>query len=246
MKLKELLEYTASEFLDDRTDLLQGEPDELWSGKTLVRYFNEAQRRLCRKAWVIIDTAQPDAGVLTLQEGKELYALHSSVLFVYSAQLEDTGCYLVPTSDLRITGQRPADTGYFDINTTAVRDPGRPQAFSRDGGFRQIRIWRAPSATETGLRVLLKVSRYPVKMLTLDKTEECPEVPEDFHMSVLAKYAAGMCLSHPNVDSTQKTFASRLLKEVDEEIWGARLARETAERHAGTPHFSSVTAHAAD
>ena len=55
MKLSDMLAFTAKEYLDDRTDLLDGEADELWSDTTLVRYFNEAEKRLCRRAWVLQD-----------------------------------------------------------------------------------------------------------------------------------------------------------------------------------------------
>ena len=46
MRLSEMLEYTAQQYLDDRTDLVDGDPDSLWSDEFLVRQFNEGQRRL--------------------------------------------------------------------------------------------------------------------------------------------------------------------------------------------------------
>ena len=48
MNLADMLTYTASEFLDDRTVLLDGDEDSLWSDSYLVRQFKwikEGKRR---------------------------------------------------------------------------------------------------------------------------------------------------------------------------------------------------------
>ena len=64
-----MLAYTASEFLDDRTDPVEGDADSLWGDSYLVRQMNEAQKILCRRAWVIIDTDNPTAGRIVLATG---------------------------------------------------------------------------------------------------------------------------------------------------------------------------------
>ena len=83
MTLDDMLTYTASELLDDRTELVTGDNDDLWSDEYLCRQFNEAQKILARRAWVIIEYGTTPAGSITLRTGVSVYPLHKSVLRVY-------------------------------------------------------------------------------------------------------------------------------------------------------------------
>lgn len=228
MKLSELLDYTGKDYLDDRTDMLDGEPDELWSDATLVRYFNEAQRRLCRRSWVITDVGHPTAGVIVLQEGKYLYDYHKSVMHIYSAVPADTDSPLGRTTEGYLGYQQSDDPDFFDINQVYTRTPGRPYAVSLDAGTRTMRVVPTPTATETGLRVLLRVARMPVKWLSLDDVEAEPEIPEEYHLA-LATYAAGRCLTHPNVDASAKTEGRQFLADFEKVISEARQDRQRRE-----------------
>jgi hypothetical protein len=50
MELSDLLDELRNNILYDRSDSVSGDPDQLWSDATLVRYINEAQRRFA-KSW---------------------------------------------------------------------------------------------------------------------------------------------------------------------------------------------------
>lgn len=237
-----MLAYTAKEYLDDRTDLLDGEPDELWSDETLVRYFNEAERRLCRRAWAIIDIGHAAAGTVVLATGKATYKLHKSILAVLAATPTDEDIPLAHRTDAQLTSQRPPDLDYWDVNRSSVLTPGRPLAISTDAGTRLLRVSPTPSSVENGLKVFLKVARMPVCPLTVDKMDAEPEVDEQWHLDALCKYAAGKALTHPNIDASAKAEGRVLLAEVEATI---REARQERERFMAAPPrylFCSTTA----
>lgn len=241
MNLTELLDVTARDYLDDRTVLVEGDSDELWSDEFLVRQFNQAQRILARRAWCIIETGVSPAGVITLITGQAVYNLDKSVLRVYYAIPSDRTTPLYRTSDAALRGlQFPADAP-FDLNSTA-EETGRPVAIATDAGTRQLRVFRTPTATETaaGLALNLKIARLPRTWLTLENMEGCPEVPEDYH-DLLCKYAAGRALTLPNVDGQQRTIGRDLLSEFNDEVKEARQDRQRAEMEPARWGFASST-----
>lgn len=243
MKLSEILEYCAGQYLDDRTDLVEGDPDSLWSDEFLIRQFNEAQRRLARDAWCIIKEGEAACGRIALVTGKAVYDLHPSILRVLLATPSDQEWPLGRTSDARLRTPRVFNTEepLFDINNLSASAPGRPIAFSTDAGTRQIRFFRTPSSTENGLAVNLKVARKVLVPLSIDKLDDEPEVPEDYHYA-LAAFAAGRALTLPNVDGQMKADGRALLAEFDTACKEARRDRQRAEMEPATWGFSSVTA----
>ena len=50
MNLGDLLEELRENILHDRSDRIAGDTDQLWSDRTLVRYINEAERKMAREA----------------------------------------------------------------------------------------------------------------------------------------------------------------------------------------------------
>lgn len=247
MNLADLLTYTASEFLDDRTALVSGDPDSLWSDQFLVRQFNQAQRLLCRRAWVLIDYAHPTAGTIVLKTNVAQYDLHKSVLRVFFAVPSDdtTGKPLGRFTDLQLRVPQPSTldelVDNFVITSPDWDGTGRPLGVATDSGSRTLRVYRTPSSTENGLKLYLKVARLPINWLTLDDLEAEPEVPEDWHDDLM-KYAAGRALTLPNVDNEQKAEGRRLLAEFDEAVKEARHDRQRAEMTPNTWYFDSSTA----
>ena len=59
MKNCELISHVAREMLGDRTDKLAGGEDSLYSDALIARYLTEAEKILCRKAWVLEDSTSP-------------------------------------------------------------------------------------------------------------------------------------------------------------------------------------------
>jgi len=241
MNLAELLKYTAGQYLDDRTEMVDGDGDSLWSDDFLVRQLNEAQRKLARRAWCIIEEGVVPAGVISLVTGVAVYALHKSVLRVYWAMPSDQTWPLARTSETRLLGQRNVDDGNFNIDTSVVAETGRPVAFATDAGTRQMRVFRTPSATENGLAISLKIARLPITWFTVDNMDGAPEVPEDYH-ELLCRYAAGKALTLPNVDGQQRAIGRELLAEFDQEVREARQDRQRAEMEPAAWNFVSSTA----
>lgn len=241
MNVQDLLAYTAAEFLDDRTELVDGEPDSLWSSKTLTRYLNAAQERLCRRAWALVDIGHAQAGVITLVEGKTVYTLHKSVLRVLGLTF-DTGVVPLPgMSDADIQGAVVPTTDFFDYITVTARTPGNPLAFSRDAGTRLIRVTPAPAAAQAGLKLYLKVARLPTCPLEHDKPKQCPEVDEQWHLD-MCRYAAGCALTHPTADSQQKTLGASLKEDFERVVRELRQERERAWSSIPRAEFCSTTA----
>ncbi len=242
MNLQEMLDYTAAQYLDDRTELVDGDPDQLWSDDFLVRQFNEAQRLLARASWCITEEGISPAGRITLATGKQVYDLHKSVLRVLMATPIDQAWPLNRTSDAVLRRPRPFDDSPFNIDTaTSATESGRPAMFSTDAGTRQMRIWRVPTATENGLVVNLKIARLPIVWLTQDNTDGVPEVPEDYHLKI-CEYAAGKALTLPNVDGSQKADGRQLIADFNTVCADARRDRQRAEMEPATWAFSSATA----
>ena len=252
MTLEEMLEYTAKEVLDDRTDLAEGSGDNLWSDGFLVRMFNEAARILARRAWVLIEYGVPPAGVITLRTGVSLYPLHKSVLRVFDATPSSQVSPLGRTEDiqLRDTNLLGTDGDLFSAYEIGERaslagntsnTAGPPLAFASDAASRTLRVFPPPTSTQNGLKVYMKVARLPIKQLSLDDTSCGPEVPEEWHISI-CHYAAGRALVLPNVDASQKPEGRRLLAEFDETVRQARQERQRAEASSFRWNFSSSTA----
>lgn len=243
-----MLEHIGEVYLDDRTDLLDGDPDELWSDKTITRYLNQAQRIHARRTWCITEYGTAPAGLITLVTGKLLYPYHKSVLRVYDATPAGQTSPLGRGRDSQLRNpQPPADA--FDIGEanalaggTALQSPGAPLAFASDAATRTIRVFPAPAAAQNGLQLSLKITRMPIKWLDTAKPDECPEIPEEYHMD-LCDYAAARCLMQPNVDSQSKVDGRDLLKTFDDAVKEARRDRQRAERTSDSRWgFNSTTA----
>ena len=241
MNLEELIETTASQFLDDRTELLEGDSDDLWSDDLLVKFFNEGQRLLCRRSWVLIDTGNAKAGVITLVEDKTTYALHKSVLRVIYAVVEGEETTLTRYHESELLDPPTQFLENFDIDRASTTTPGAPLAIATDAGTRKLRVYPPPGEDQTGTRLLLKVARMPVCMLSLEEMTASPEVPEEYHLG-LCEYAAGRCLTLPNVSSAGKADGKIMLASFNAMVTEARRDRQRAERAPTRFRFASTTA----
>lgn len=236
MKLSELLAHVGGVMLDDRTDMLSGSPDQLFSDETIVRYLNEAEKFLCRRAWVLTDDETPAVCQITLATGVAEYALHKSVLFVKTARLADSDVDLTRAGydDNRLRTGDINSPDYWDVNSALTDTPGRPSVFSTDSGVRKIRFGRVPSSTENGLKVNLSVVRLPLIPLDVSDQEAEPEVDEDHHM-LLATYAAGKCLQNPNIDAELRSQGREWVSEFYAAVRDAR--RDNLALQQSMPQF---------
>jgi len=251
--LSTLLTHLAKDYLDDRTDLVDGDPDELYGDALLVRYLNAAQRILARRSWCIIETGVAPAGLITLRTGVSLYHTHKSVLRIYDATPTTQVNPLGRTGDIQLRNTSTGGFNPYDLfdayeigewaslagNTTNTAGPS--VAIASDAGTRTVRVFPPPTVDQNGLQIALKVARLPITWLTLDDMEAEPEVPEDYHL-LLTTYAAGKALTQPNVDGQMKADGRLLLAEFDAAVKEARQDRQRAEMAPDRWVFSSATA----
>lgn len=247
MKLEELLEQCAKEHLDDRTDLIDGDPDVLWPDTTLVRYMNEAERYICRRAWVLIETGIAPAGHLVLVTGKTIYTLHKSVLRVFDATPSGQLAPLGRADDINLRNPYPPSADAFDVGQAAaiaantLNIPGPPLALASDAGTKQLRVAPTPTSDQNGLIVTLKVARMPICQLDVNKPNACPEIPEEYHLW-LSDYAAGRALLQANVDSQSKAEGRELVAKFEQNVKEARQDRQRASLGGDRWVFASSTA----
>lgn len=243
MRLSELLEHLAKDFLDDRTVMVEGAPDKIWGDRVLIRYLNQAEKIFCRQAWVLQDETVAAATVIQLVQDQATYKLHKSILRVLSARLSDTDVPMQRVTWETITpglGFRPHN-GYFDVTTQYVENSGRPHWYSTDRPYRTLRVRSKPDAEAAKLSVMLRVIRMPICDLKVGELTASPEIPEEYHLD-LCDYAAGKALSHPNADAESRSRGNELLTEFKAKIKDARRDVRTAEYGPGRTCFGGWAA----
>lgn len=228
MKTSELLSHVSRDMLDDRTDKVSGGDDSMFSDALIVRYLNEAEQILCRRAWVLEDTTTAAACRIALVENKFDYPVHSKVIFVKSVRLSDSDLDLLRVSrkDSSTLGVGIiTDPDFWDTNILLTESAGRPDRFALDVGTKRIRVRRKPDATAAALKLQLEVVRMPIVAMSTGNCEKEPEVPEEFHMD-LTLYAAGKCLSHPLVDAGDRRQGKDWLDEFEAKVREAKRDRQ--------------------
>lgn len=245
MTLEELLDHISGNVLDDRSDLVSGAPDELFSEATLVRYLNEGQRQFCRKAWPIIDDETASCCEIDLVAEQATYPLHSSVVRVYSVRPNDSDIPLSPLNWALISSQVAPEYPDFLENRFAYSVPsGRPAYYSLDEATRKLRIRPKPSADQVTaiVKLKLRVARMPITLLSVDDPEGVPEIPEDYHMN-LCDFAAGSALSQQNIDADAKKDGRDLLAKFYADLRAAKIDQVVAQRNPARFVFGGWAEH---
>lgn len=227
MKNGELIAHVAKEMLGDRTDLISGGDDSLFSDAVIARYLTDAEKLFCRRAWVLEDSTSAQTCQISLVEDKFDYPIHKKVLFVKTVKLSDSDLELIRVghADNTTLGVRTIyDPDFWDVNIVLTENSGRPDRFALDMGTRRIRVRRKPDATAAALKLQMTVVRMPLNAITTATCNEEPEIPEEFHLD-LTLYAAGKCLSHPLVDSGDRAQGKAWLTEFDGRVMDAKRDR---------------------
>ena len=244
MLLSEMLDF-CNEYLDNNSDLVDGDPDELWSDESLVRHLNQAMRILCRRAWVIREYGTSPAGVLTLRTGISLYSVHESILKVFDFTPSTASSPLGRTDDIELRSDTPSNVfNAYEVGEAAIlasTETGASRAIATDAGTRMLRVYPTPTATENGVQVALKIARLPITFLSVDSLDAEPETPRDYDMD-LCDYAIGKSLMRPNIDTQLKVDGRALLAEFDSVVREARRDRQRFELGSSRWAFSSSTA----
>lgn len=230
MTLQDLLDELAGNILRDRSDMLSGPTDQLWSDDVLVKYINEAEGMLARKGLVIRDAATPTVVEVPLATGVIQYTLHPSVVAVISAKIVGDVGDLARAGHSALNSFQHPDPLFFDPSQLSILQPGKPMAFSTDeqldvasgkSGVMSLRAYPEPTADYNGTIIKLRVVRKPLKPLTLDDLEASPEVPEDYHLGLL-DWAAYRALRNLDSDAGALEKADRYKKEFEDMVAQAR------------------------
>lgn len=206
MTLGELLTELRENILHDRSDLIAGPSDRLWSDETLIRYISQAYYRFATEAMCLRDNVTPQYTQFTTIPIVDQYVLDPAVMAVISLQRDGDRGDMVRAGHAEFnTGFRP-DSYFFDPNSIAVLPPGRPQAFSTDEGLAEtddgavsaitLRLFPKPSADYAPHLYKMRVVRMPSGPLT--ELTDVPELPERHHLEMLdwAAYLALRIVDH--------------------------------------------------
>lgn len=248
MDLESLVAELRENILHDRSDRISGTSDYLWTDATLVRYIDEAQRTLARKALLLRDASTPAVTQVTLAAGTTGYDLHESIISVMSAKLTGEVGDLRRTGHTTLAGRRPMEQEYFNSAVVAQTAPGKPCAYSTDEEIVEVdtsarsgvklRIYPEPSAEYVGQIIQMRVVRLPLFRLSADDLSAVPEVPEEFHIPML-DWAAYLALRIVDLDAGSpdraREFQANFLAMVED-------ARRTTMRKLAAPHSWGVGA----
>lgn len=209
MNLGDLLLELRENILHDRSDQIAGSSDQLWSDVTLVRYLDEAQRRLARQTLIIRDGTTAQCCQITLVEGQVEYRMDPSVLAVLSARFTGDTADLARAGHSALDTYRTPDTYFFDPSQLSTTQPGTPLAFASDEyltadangswGVPSLRVYPAPTAAYAGQLINLRVIRLPIARFALKDLTVFPEVSEDYHLLML-DWAAYLALRIVDAD----------------------------------------------
>lgn len=226
MILGDQLTELRSNVLRDRSDLVAGESDSLWSDETLLSYIQDAERRFARETLCLRDATTAKFTRITLRQAVKNYPLDESVFAVVSARpagrdydLQRTGHALVQSRDV--------DTSLtFDPAEASTLQPGPPLGCYTDetAVYGQqfkvtLTIFPEPDLASDGLVVNLRVIRIPCGGYTLKDLKRDSEIPLDYQFDVLqwAAYRAKQnndadIGATPNADTHKQAFEEAILR----------------------------------
>ncbi len=133
MNIKELIDYTRVEILDDNKRPYK------WTNLGLITNLNRAYEELARDSWCIIDSETASVCRVPLYASQTLHSLSPKVLYVFNgATMESNGWPLPKRSEGLMSGM---------INWKNVE--GTPQIIIMDSSRRRISVF--PKFNSTGL-----------------------------------------------------------------------------------------------
>jgi hypothetical protein len=202
MNLGEQLAELRFNVLRDRSDLIAGDTDSLWSDETLLRYIGDAERRFARRSLILRDATTPEVTQLTLRQGVQTYPLHRSLLAVISARYwspggaPGTGYDLQRSGHALITQAAPLEALNWDPADpySSQLPPGAPLAYYTDetlvynrAARMTLSVYPLPDVTQDGTLLYLRTIRLPLsgyRNIETDLARES-ELNEDYQLDVL-------------------------------------------------------------
>ena len=240
MVLSDRLDELRNNILRDRSGLVAGSSDHLWSDETLLRYIKDGERRFARQTLCIRDSTTPEIVNLTVKQGVVTYPLHKSVLAVLSSKFDTDTFDLQRSGHALVLQFTPAEFFTYDPTTGYKAQPGRPIAYFTDETLVFARqrtvtytVYPAPSSVEDGKIVKMRVIRVPMGDYSIDNLDEESEIPEDYQLDCL-QWAAYRAMHNHDADAGDSVKATDHKAAFDEAVL-------TARRELKRTMFSNVT-----
>ena len=244
MNLEEQLDELRYNILRDRSDLIAGDDDSLWSDETLLRYIKDGERRFARQSMILRDSTTPEVTRVVLKNAVQTYPLHPSVLAVISARYTDasgTPYDLQRTGHAIVVQSSPIENLIFDPADpyTSELPPGPPLAYFTDETLVWARratvtlsVYPVPSPTEDGTTLSIRVIRLPMTKYGLDCLDRESEIPEDYQLDVL-EWAAFRAQRNWDGDAGAPTTAEQHRQAFEDAV--AKATKEAKRKmYAGT------------
>lgn len=235
MTLAELLRMLRGPILNDRTSLVQGASDYLWTDEELVTFINEAQRRFAVRSLIIRDGSTPAITQITLVAGQTEYELHSSIMSVISARVSTQPTDLRRVGHSILSAYTPPTENWVDPATYFGRAPGPTLAYGTDeevgadgGGSMSnvmLRVYPVPRTEEAGTIIQLRVARKPARIFTVADINDptaVPELPVDHHLEML-DWAAYLALRIVDDDAGSPARATEFAQSFEAHVQAAKM-----------------------
>lgn len=234
MTLDELLQELRVNVLRDRSDIIAGDTDSLWSDESLLRYIGDAERRFARRTLILRDSTTLETCRVMLKTGVTTYPLHRSVLSVISARLAGQPNDILRSGHALISQAQPPEFLTFDPTAPYTTAPGTPLAYYTDEtlvfasqGTVALSVYPVPSATENNQFLQLRVIRLPLATYTPADLGVESELPEDYQLDAL-EWAAYRALRGFDADAGAPTSAEAHKAAFDEAV--ARAIKELKQK----------------
>jgi hypothetical protein len=213
MELGELVDHFRVVYLDDVSNQIEGQPDEMFGVESIVRLFQAAQDELARRSWCIIDDERGSVCTIDLDNDtandnadytdEQLVPYSAKIVRVLRVRFSDTSVplmisgfgYAEPRAYPPQSSMQP-----WDVNSQMTLDSGRPVAVMLDADSTYLKFDRPLDDDTAALNLKLRVARKAITALTPDDMDASPEVPEDYHLA-LCDYVGKELLKGPNLEA---------------------------------------------
>jgi len=234
MNYGELLSELRNNILRDKSSLVAGTSDQLWSDETLLNYINQACFIMARRSMCLRDDSTPAITQIKLKLGQTEYPLDKRVLGVYSVRFDQDSFDLGRIGHFQLNTYMPPDTLWFDINVSATLAPGRPQYVATDESIETLRVYPAPDAENVGKTLYMRVARLQKDEPSLDNLDAVPEFFEEYHMYLL-EWAAYRALSNHEVDGEDQGRADKHKQNFEDHLF--RVTQDVRRRAFAPMNF---------
>lgn len=224
MNLADQLSELRVNILRDRSDIIAGDTDSLWSDETLIRYIADAERRFARQTMCLRDSATPQVVQVKLKNGTKTYPLHTSVMSVISARYGTKQSDLLRSGHAMVTIVPPSEYMSFSPIADYQIPPSDPIAYYTDEslvfaqkGAVTFSVYPAPGPNQDGKLVYLRVARLPLTPYGIDCQERESEIAADYELDVL-EWAAYRAQRTFDADAGAPTSAADHKKAFDDAV----------------------------